>query len=212
MDRNRSSFLLAAVMATGIVAGSANAATVFDTGAPDGGWLGYYGYDVFVGQSVAVAFTVGQSYSLDRIGLWMMSNNFDSAGATYTLSIRTDANGGATHPGSTILESWNMATGAVGWNPVLDTAESVVHPILTAGQTYWIVCESTEQWSDPVWVVANVANPVLAGNIDWASGPDWQTGYQYGVPGTVVEGTAIPGVGTLGLAGLAGIAAARRRR
>jgi len=214
MTRTPSSFVAAALVAAGALAGSANAATIFNSGTPDGGFFGFTGYDVFVGQSVAVAFTAGQSYSLDRIGVWMMSNDFDNAGRTFTLSLRTDANGGATHPGSTILESWNMATGAVGWNPVLDVAESVLHPILNAGQTYWIVAESSEEpFVDPVWVWAGNADPILSGNIDWQSGPDWQTGYTYGsAPGAVVEGTLVPSVGTLSLAGLAGLAAARRRR
>jgi hypothetical protein len=211
----RSTFAVAAIVAVaGALASSASAATIFDTGAPDGGFFGYIGYDVFVGQSVAVAFTVGQTYSLDRIGVWMMSNDFDNPGRTYTLSLRTDANGGATSPGNTILESWNMATGAVGWSPVLDMAESSLHPILTAGQTYWIVAESSElAQADPVWVWGSTFDGVLSGNIDWQSGPNWQTGVTYGsAPGTVVEGTLVPGVGTLSLAGLAGLAAARRRR
>ncbi|MGH7243272.1 MAG: hypothetical protein ACREJD_07635 [Phycisphaerales bacterium] len=214
MARNCSMFVAAAIAAAGSIAGSANAATIWDTGSPDGGFFGYTGYDVFVGQSVAVAFTVSQSYSLDRVGVWMMSNDWDNAGRSYTLSIRADANGGATHPSGSALESWNIQTGATGWNPVLDIAESSLHPILTAGQTYWIVAESSEPAGyDPVWVWANYWDGALSGNIDFASSPDWQTGVTYGsTPGTVIEGTAIPGVGTLGLAGMAGLVGSRRRR
>lgn len=216
MTRTRSTFAVAAMVAVaGAMASSAHAATIWDTGSPEGGFFGYTGYDVFVGQSVAVAFTVNQTYSLDRIGVWMMSNDWENSGRTYTLSIRTDANGGATSPSNTILESWNMATGAVGWSPVLDMAESSLHPILTAGQTYWIVAESTEEpFVDPVWVWANYWDGALSGNIDWVNNPgEWQTGVTYGsTPGTVIEGTLVPGVGTLSLAGLVGLAAARRRR
>ncbi len=42
----------------------ASADVLLDTGTP-GGWLGYYGFDVFVGQSVAIAFTPGQNYAFD---------------------------------------------------------------------------------------------------------------------------------------------------
>lgn len=215
MTRNRSSYVFAAIAAAGALAGSATASTIWDTGGPDGGFFGYTGYDVFYGQSVAVAFTANATYSLDRVGVWMMSNDWDNAGRTYTLSIRTDANGGATSPSNTILESWNMATGAVGWNPVLDQADSILHPILEAGKTYWIVAESTEEpFVDPVWVWANYWDGAPSGNIDWINNPGvWQTGVTYGsTPGTVVEGTLVPGVGTLSLAGMAGLLAARRRR
>ncbi|MBX3390948.1 MAG: hypothetical protein KF691_15975 [Phycisphaeraceae bacterium] len=215
MARNCSLFVGAAIVAALSTTGSANAGTIWDTGSPEGGFFGYTGYDVFVGQSVAVAFTVTQSYSLDRVGVWMMSNDWENAGRTYTLSIRTDANGGATSPSNSVLESWNMATGATGWNPVLDQANSVLHPILEAGKTYWIVAESTEEpFVDPVWVWANYWDGALSGNIDWVSNPGvWQTGVTYGsTPGTVIEGTLIPGVGTLSLAGMAGLLAARRRR
>lgn len=211
-SKTRAFGLAAMVLAT--VAGSAQADTIFDTGTPDGGFFGFTGYDVFVGQSVAVAFTADQDYALDRIGVWMMSNDFDSAGRTYTLSLRTDANGGATSPSNSILESWNMATGAVGWNPVLDQAESSLHPLLSAGSTYWIVAESTEQpFVDPVWVWGSSPDGILNGNIDWQSGPNWQTGVTFGsAPGAVVEATAVPGPSALGLAGLAGLAMTRRRR
>lgn len=205
-------FGLAAMAA---IACSANAGTIFDTGSPEGGFFGYTGYDVFVGQSVAVAFTANQTYSLDRIGLWMMSNDWENSGRTYTVSIRTDANNAATEPSNNILESWNMATGAVGWNPVLDIAESTLHPILEAGKTYWIVAESSEEaLVDPVWVWANYWEGAPSGNIDWMNNPGvWQTGVTYGsTPGTLVEGTLVPNVGTLSLAGFAGLAAARRRR
>lgn len=215
MNRTRLSVGAFAALAATLLAGSASAATIWDTGSPEGGFFGYTGYDVFVGQSVAVAFTANQSYSLDRIGLWMMSNDWENSGRTYTISLRTDANGGATEPGNTILESWNMATGAVGWSPVLDIAESVLHPILEAGKTYWIVAESTEEpFVDPVWVWANYWDGALSGNIDWVGNPGvWQTGVTYGsTPGTIIEGTLIPGIGTPSLAGLVGLGAARRRR
>lgn len=208
-------FALGGLALAGAVGSMSGAAVLFDTGSPDGGFFGYTGYDVFVGQSVAVAFTVDKTYSLDRLGVWMMSNDFDNAGRTYTLSIRADASGGATQPGSTALETWNMATGAVGWSPVLDMAESTLHPILEAGKTYWIVAESSEEpFVDPVWVWANYWDGALMGNIDWQTQPGvWQTGVTYGsTPGTYVEGTEVPGVGTLGLAGIAGVATARRRR
>ena len=81
------------------LAGAGHADTIFTTGTPDPGFLGYYGFDLFPEQSVAIAFTPDQDYRLDGLGLWMMSNDFASTGATYTVSLRTDAAGGMTVPG-----------------------------------------------------------------------------------------------------------------
>ena len=84
--------LAGALCAVGL-ATSANATVLLDTGTPGGSW-GYYGFDVFVGQSVAIAFTPGQDYALDDVSLWLMSNDFDAAGRTLTVSLQEDAGNG----------------------------------------------------------------------------------------------------------------------
>ena len=202
---------LAAALAT---CGVAQADTIFDTGTPEPGFLGYYGFDVFVDQSVAIAFTPGQDYTLDSIGVWMMSNDFDNPGAPYTLSIRTDANGGMTIPGDTVIESWDVQTAAVGWNPILETVNSVLNPVLTAGTTYWIVAESdSPAFVDAVWVASSQDEPVWH-SIQNAFNPNgaWISGYTQGAPGLVVSGTVVPAPGALAALGMAGIVGTRRRR
>lgn len=204
---------LAATLAMAAVAGPAAADSIFDTGAP-GGWFGYVGYDIGIMQSVAVAFTPGATYTLDQIGVWIMSNDFDNPGRTYTLSLRTDAFDGATEPSNTAIESWNVATAAVGWNPLLETVTPTSTIVLNAGVTYWIVAESSEGFgANPVWVWGSNSDPVLSGNIDFASGSHWQTGYTTGsAPGTVVLGTLVPAPAPLALLGIGGMLAGRRRR
>lgn len=195
-------------------AGLAHADVIFDTGTPDGGFLGFYGFDIFVEQSVAIAFTPDQDYALDQLGLWMMSNDFDNAGAPYTVSVRTDANGGMTIPGDTVLESWDVQTAAVGWSPILETVDSALHPVLSAGVTYWIVAESdSPAFVDAIWVASSQDTPVWNA-VQNSANPngEWIAGYGQGVPGLVISGHAVPAPGVGALLGVAGLVGVRRRR
>ena len=196
------------------IVGTAQGDTIFDTGTPDGGFIGFYGFDIYVDQSVAIAFTPDQDYRLDQVGLWMMSNDFDNAGAPYTVSVRTDAAGGMTIPGSTVLESWDVQTAAIGWDPILETVDSVLNPILSAGTTYWIVAESdSPAFVDAVWVASGQMEPVWH-SIQNVFNPDgaWISGYTNGAPGLVVSGTVVPAPASLALIGLSGLVGTRRRR
>ncbi len=193
----------------------AHADVLLDTGTP-GGFLGYYGFDVFVGQSVAIAFTPTQDYRFDTVSLWLMSND-GAAGRTLTVSLQTDAGGGAVPvaPSGSVLESWAHATDAVGWAPVLETLNSTTNPLLSAGQTYWIVAESSEPaFVNPVWVVAGDGNSYYVGNIDFQSGPDWQVGLTGGPVGTVVTASPVPepAAWMLGLVGAPLLLGAMKRR
>ncbi len=193
---------LAGALCAACLINPASADTLLDTGTP-GGFLGYYGFDVFVGQSVAIAFTPSQSYSFDSASLWLMSNDFDAAGRHLTISLQTDSGGGAVPvaPSGTALESWAHATTAVGWTPVLETLNSIAHPLLSAGTTYWIVAESNEPaMVDPIWVAAGNGPQYVMGNIDFQSGPNWQVGSTGGPPGVVITATPVPEPAALMLA------------
>ncbi len=195
--------------------GAAHAEVIFDTGVPDGGFIGYYGFDIAPDQSVAVAFTPDESYTLDEVGLWMMSNDFDNAGAAYTLSIRTDLNGGMTSPSDTVLESWDIQTSAVGWNPVLDTVDSILNPVLSAGMTYWIVAESDSiAQGNAVWVASQQVDPVWHAFQTIFDPPgEWGPGgYTNGAPGVVVSGSVVPAPSAMAILGLGGLVGTRRRR
>lgn len=192
--------LAGAVCAVGLVA-SAHADVLLDTGEPSTGF-GYYGFDLFKGQSVAVAFTPTQNYSFSDVSLWLMSNDFDSPGRMLTVSLETDA-GNA--PSGTTLESWNHATSAVGWTPVLETLDSVTHPTLYAGQTYWIVAESNEPaLVDPLWVAAGNGPSYQVGFLDPQTSTTWQVGPTSGPPGIVINAAPVPEPATLALLALGG--------
>lgn len=197
-----------------LTTGVANADVIFDTGTPEPGFIGYYGFDVYVEQSVAIAFTPDQDYSLDQVGVWMMSNDFSNAGAPYTLSLRTDANDSMTNPGDTIIESWDVQTAAIGWNPILETVDSILNPLLSAGTTYWIVAESNSPaFVDAVWVASQQSEPVWH-SIQNSANPngEWIPGYTQGAPGLLIQGSAVPAPSVLAMIGMGGLVGTRRRR
>jgi hypothetical protein len=169
---------------------SARADEIFNSGKP-GGPFGYIGYDIFTGQSVAVGFTPTQNYFLDEVAVWIMSND-SASGATFTLALRpNDGPGEPTVPSDTVIESWDIATKAAGWSPVLERRRSRECPVLFAGQTYWLTAESSEPGgSNPVWVWGDSGDPTPVAFIDFASGSEWQGGIVTGsAPGASVRAT-----------------------
>lgn len=199
---------LTGVLCAFSLASPASADTLLDTGAPQSGFFGWWGFDVFVGQSVTIGFTATQNYSFDAVSLWLMSNDFDSPGRTLTVSLQS----GATQPSGTVLESWTFQTAAVGWDPVMETLNSATHPLLQAGAHYWIVAESNEPaFVNPVWVIASNGGTYTSGNIDFSASPAWQIAQGTAVPGTVVTATPVPEpsallLGAVGLPLLLGVA------
>lgn len=163
--------------------------TVYQTGDPFGGPFGLWGIDVFEDQSAAVRFIPEADYTLDRISLWFMNNDF---GGQYfgevTISLRDDdPSGGNSIPGSTIYESWKFQISAVGWDPKLEVMDSTVHPALKKGVRYWVVAESPAPGGiDPVWNFATNSVGFMA-NTD----PNlvWYPGGSGAVACTIVEGT-----------------------
>lgn len=190
--RTPSIVVVAAIVALLIGGSNAAADLILDTGSI-GGPFGFFGYDVSRAQSVGLAFVPAQNYTLDDISLWIMSNDFTGPGRTYTVSLRTDNGGGPspTIPSSIVLESWNVATSAVGFSPVLETQPSILHPLLNAGTPYWVVAESNEPPGlNPVWVIAQSVEFVSL--IDFVSSPTWQPGGLSGAAGTIIRGTVVP--------------------
>ena len=188
MTRSLNWKLAAAALALPLVAGTASADELLNTGNP-GGFLGYFGFDLFTGQSVAIAFTPATACTFQDAKLWIMSNDFDNGGRTYTVTLRASHPTIATQPGDTVIESWTVATGATGWTPVQDIVTSVSHPALAAGTQYWIVAESTEDaFVNPVWLSCDGEGSHPVAFNDHSTG--WQGAVQQGgFPGIIVNST-----------------------
>ncbi|MFQ5807547.1 MAG: hypothetical protein ACE5I3_13960 [Phycisphaerae bacterium] len=164
---------------------------IYETEDPFGGPFGLWGYDVFIDQSVALRFTPGANYTLDRISLWFMNNDFSGQHhALVTVTLRNDNNDGhVSIPGDTIYETWNFNVSAVGWNPVLEVLDSQDHPLLEADVNYWIVAESdSPPLIDGVWNIASSGVGFMS-NTDLDG--EWYPGGMSAVTCTIVEGTRV---------------------
>lgn len=173
-------------------AGMARGDTVYQTTDP-GGFLGYWGPDVFISQSVGVRFTPSGDYTFDSAGLWFMNNDFD--GGTHALvrvTLRPDnaSTPGVSIPSNVIIEEMFLTVTTVGWNPVLETVVSTLRPRLCSGRNYWIVAESNVPAGvNGVWVMAGESTG-FAANTDQGQ-TNWQPGGMGAVPATRVFGTPI---------------------
>lgn len=145
---------LAACTALISIAAPAAAAVIYETSDPFGSPFGLIGFDICTKQSVGLRFTPDTAYRLSSAGVWFMSNDF--TGATHplvVLTLRTDnSRGGKSIPSDEIIESWTFNVSAVGWDPMLETVESRLTPLLQQGVNYWIVAESEALCGDDgVW-------------------------------------------------------------
>ncbi|MCP4247088.1 MAG: hypothetical protein GY778_08565 [bacterium] len=176
-----------------VVTALGSADVIYETEDPFGGVFGLWGADVCLDQSVAMRFTPDGDYRLDRVALWLMSNDF--AGTIHPLvevTLRTDDNNvpGVSIPSENIIESWRFNVAAVGWNPVLEEMVSALHPLLFEGVNYWIVTESRAVCGDDgVWNFASFGLGFVAYSLGF--GQDWQPGGSSAALASVVEGTAI---------------------
>lgn len=185
-------FTSLALVAAAVAASPASAEVIFETNDPFGGPFGIIGYDVCTTQSVALRFIPDRDYTLDRLSMWIMSNDFEGpSGEIVNVTIRTDdASGGTSVPGDTILEAFEVATSAVGWDPVLETVESSEHPVLKAGERYWLVLMSdAEPLFNPVWAWASTGLAFMSNTS--GDQTEWQAGGDSAAAACIIEGTPV---------------------
>lgn len=153
----------------------AKAVPIVQTAGP-GGFFGYWGADVYRLQSVAERFTVPADgdMRLARVALWLM-NNSETLQKRVQLSVQTDAldeGGSDSLPSGVVLDRWNFAVEALGWNPVEQSFNSQKLPLLKAGRSYWVVAQSMAPATvDPVWTFASEGNMVTTTSANGV----WQT-------------------------------------
>lgn len=173
---------------------AASGDVIYSTEDPFGGMFGLWGADVGLCQSVGLRFTPDGDYTLDRVGVWFMSNDF--SGQTHprvALTLRTDDDSvpGVSIPSNNVLEAWTFNVTAIGWNPVLEIVDSTLHPLLEPGVNYWIVAESQVACgNDGVWNMASSGTGFTAYSLGY--GQAWQPGGLGAVLATLVEGTPLP--------------------
>ncbi|MCA9277931.1 MAG: hypothetical protein H6815_03995 [Phycisphaeraceae bacterium] len=172
-------------------AASATADVIYETPDPFGGPFGLVGFDVFAQQSVAVRFTSTGDYYFTRASMWIMSNDFGGvSNAQVRVTLRTDDNNGTVSiPSDVILDEMFFNVSAIGWDPVLESVDSVSHPALVANANYWLVLECDATNSNPVWNWAGIGSGFTSNT----SGNQtvWQPGGTGAVAATIIEGVQI---------------------
>lgn len=182
--------LSAAVSAAALLSvgtSSVRAELIYDNGLP-GGFLGYWGPDVCIDQSVGVRFTPTSDYTFDEVSLWLMNN--DWSGLTHPvvrITLRPDWDqDGQSRPDQAVIEEMFVTVSTIGWLPILETALSTDHPRLCAGRHYWIVAESAAPCGlDGVWVMSGEDTGFSANT----NNGEWQAGGDGAVPGMQVRAT-----------------------
>jgi hypothetical protein len=189
----------------------AHAATVVDTGAPDGVAIGAYAFDSVDWYAAQVSFA--DASTIDAVMAHVLGG---SAGETFTVSLYAD--GGANLPGPSLYTAtatfgsngWNGVSGLSGWN-------------VGAG-TYWVGLEildtDTLGAASVTGALLDRGAPAPLAHWAWDStggfGYDPLGGASMGlrVDASAVSSVPWPASGTLMLAGLAmltGLAGVRRR-
>jgi len=157
-----------------------------------GGFLGYWGPDVFQFQSVGVRFTPAQDCTFDSAGLWFMNNDFDgNVHALVRVTLRPDhvPTPGQSIPSNEVIEEMFLTVTTSGWNPVLETVVSSLRPKLCSGVHYWLVAESdAPPGVNGVWVNAGDSTGFATTTTNQG---EWQPGGMGAVPATRVFGTLL---------------------
>jgi len=198
--------LTVALAASVLAASAASAATLIDTGTPDGSQAGFA---VDVTDFVAVQFNAPSAWRLDDIGAYLVAGN---PGDHFAVSLYRDASG---LPGD-LIASAQVSFVADGWNHISSLAWQ-----LPAAGSYWLALEGTMVESVPGLPVPDGSFIAPAGGLTMPGttafsdgsymGYQLQAGIQFGleVIGAVPEPASIS-LMLLGVA-LVGVVSVRAR-
>jgi hypothetical protein len=174
----------------------------------------YDGPGGFIDSGLGSQFTVGpQDYSFDRLGIsaWRWDAALDDA--TMTLALRADDQG---KPGAT-LEAFTITAADIVGNGVTLARSSVLHPVLSAGASYWITAVPGMNFSMG-WGLNTQGMLATFGHAPGSQGFEmWDTFASHAALAMVVEATPLPPTtvpepSTFALLGTGVVALVRRRR
>jgi len=165
----------------------AAADVIYQTNPPYFGPNGPPGFDLSDMQSVALRFTPDRDFTLDAIRMWIMSNDHTKVShAPVRVELRLSQDGGR-RPGAIVIEQMTFTVSALGWNPVLESVSSRLHPLLRAGTPYWVILHCDFQELNPSWNWSDGSIGIIAlshgGQINFTEGGEGA------VTATTIEGT-----------------------
>jgi hypothetical protein len=166
---------------------AAPADVIYHTNDPYFGPNGPPSFSLSDEQAVALRFTPARDYTLDAVRMWIVSDNFDEVShATVRVQVR-DTGSDVERPGPRVLEEMQFNVSALGWDPVLESVESQLHPMLRAGQPYWIVLSCQLHNLNPGWNWSNGSHGFVA--LSYGGTVNFNTGGEGAVTATTIEGT-----------------------
>lgn len=160
---------------------------VYRTNPPYIGTNGPPGFDLSDQQSVALRFTPERDYTLDAIRVWIMSNDhFQASHAPVRVELRPGREGGQ-RPGTAVIEQMSFEVSAVGWNPVLESVSSRLHPFLRANVPYWVILHCDLHEYNPSWNWSDGSVGIIA--LSHGGQVNFTVGGEGAVAATIIEGS-----------------------
>jgi len=134
-----------------------------DTFGPGNTYDTSYGYSVNRIAEFAEPFsTGGGTYTLKEIDAAFFNNLRGPVVNTFNLFVETSDTHGL--PSGVVLERFSFTNVPVSSEIV--TATSVLHPVLSSGQTYWVVASASDGSSDVAWNESSVPGTAIYANND----------------------------------------------
>ena len=165
-------------------------------------------------QSYANPFTPNGSFTFDEVDVAFSYSGFAanaSTSDTVALSLQTSNPNGL--PSGSILAQFPV-NGVQGNVQQATKIFSASHPLLTSGQTYWLVATPTTSTTNVTWNYpsGNPTGPTAVDHGNGFSASKGQTAFSvYGTPAAVPESSTTVSLGLLLALGLGGIVLAKKR-
>jgi len=204
---------VSALLITGTAPSQAQTSILANTFGPGDGINSAIGYSADRIQQVAEPFSTGDSaYTLTQIDIAFFNAVGGPIQNSLSLSVETSAANGL--PGGTVLEVFTFTNISA---PTVLNAVSVLHPILSRNQTYWVVAAAGDSSSVLAWDLSPLPITGILANNDGPGTPfrsdDTGTPAVYRVSAAPVPEPSsflTFAVAALGLGGL--LVAARRKK
>jgi hypothetical protein len=170
-----------------LAAAGASADVIYQTSDPYFGPNGPPAFTLTDEQAVALRFTPDRDYTLDTVRTWIISDNtVEVSHAPVRVQLR-EGDPLNQRPAGAPIEEMQFEVSTVGWNPVLESVQSRMHPLLRAGVSYWIVLACDLHSDAPGWCWSSASTGFIS--LSYGGQINFNQGGQGAVTSTIIEGT-----------------------